>query len=269
MSAPGPWTAADIRPGEPWEISNGHRIEAMGRRKRGGAAQAAGALVIVTDPGVEFAAVEVGFSPHPQMLRVLGVAVLAEPADSEWAAIAPPLAIEYADTGQDEPELRKKIDELLAAGTRFLWVVRLAGPRRVEVHQPGREREVVLQGELLHAPGVLKNPVPVEALFDPNAARRAALRNILQREGFESLQAVWSEGHAEGHTEGRAEGRAEGHAAGEAAGRRAALLVLLDARGIPLDDAACARIDAQADAAVLDRWLRHALTGAAAVDILE
>lgn len=119
MSAPGPWTAADIRPGEPWEISNGHRIEAMGRRKRGGAAQAAGALVIVTDPGVEFAAVEVGFSPHPQMLRVLGVAVLAEPADSEWAAIAPPLAIEYADTGQDEPELRKKIDELLAAGARI------------------------------------------------------------------------------------------------------------------------------------------------------
>ncbi len=46
--------------------------------------------------------------------------------------------VEYADTGQDEADLATKIQELLAAGTRHIWVVRLTGPRRVEIHETGR-----------------------------------------------------------------------------------------------------------------------------------
>jgi hypothetical protein len=40
-------------------------------------------------------------------------------------------------------------------------------------------------GELLEAPGVLRNPVPVQALYDADAANAATLRNLLQRAGYE------------------------------------------------------------------------------------
>jgi hypothetical protein len=44
---------------------------------------------------------------------------------------------------------------------------------------------------------VLQNLVPVEALYDPEAAHEAALRNLLQRRGFASLEAVREEGREE------------------------------------------------------------------------
>ena len=43
---------------------------------------------------------------------------------------------------------------------------RLTGPRRVEVHEPGKRFRKVLPGKMLTAPGVLQNPVRVEALYD-------------------------------------------------------------------------------------------------------
>ena len=42
----------------------------------------------------------------------------------------------------------------------------------------------------------------VEALYDPKAAHEAALRNLLQRQGYKDLNAVRDEGKAEGVTEG-------------------------------------------------------------------
>ena len=48
------------------------------------------------------------------------------------------------------------------------------------------------------APGVLKNPVPVEALYDPEAARRLTLTNLLQREGYQNLDAVLEKGAEQG-----------------------------------------------------------------------
>ena len=49
-------------------------------------------------------------------------------------------------------------------------------------------------GQHLEAPGILSNPVPVEALYDPDAAHEAALRNPLQRRGYTDLEAVREEG---------------------------------------------------------------------------
>jgi hypothetical protein len=54
--------------------------------------------------------------------------------------------------GQDEESLQDKIVDLLAAGTRFIWVVRLTGPRRVEVHELDRPMRTVSAGEELRAP---------------------------------------------------------------------------------------------------------------------
>jgi hypothetical protein len=120
------------------------------------------------------------------------------------------LAVEYADTGTHEADLRDKIKALTARGTRWVWVVRLVGPRRVEVYEDGARTRTALPGSLLEAPGVLRNQVRVEELYDRRAALAATFRNLLQREGYESLEEVFHEGRQEGHKEGREEGREEG-----------------------------------------------------------
>jgi hypothetical protein len=78
--------------------------------------------VLDSDPLAEAAAVDLGVSPQPGMLRVPGIAVGPIADEPGWATEAPPLAVAYADTSQDEVELQSKIDDLLAAGTRWVWV---------------------------------------------------------------------------------------------------------------------------------------------------
>ena len=70
----------------------------------------------------------------------------------------PPLAVEYADRGQDEAELQAKLGELLERGIQYIWVVRLTGPLRVEVYSPGQKMQIVPADGELRAPGVLQNP---------------------------------------------------------------------------------------------------------------
>ena len=70
-------------------------------------------------------------------MRAPDIAVGNVPDEPVLVRGIPPLAVEYADVGQDEADLQAKIRTLLDAGTRFVWVVRLTGVRRVEVYQPG------------------------------------------------------------------------------------------------------------------------------------
>jgi hypothetical protein len=74
---------------------------------------------------------------------------------------------------------------------------------------------------------------------------------------------------AEGKAEGVREGEAKGLREGEARGKRAALQTVLAARGLALDDALRARIEACDDLARLDRWLARALTAASAPEALD
>jgi hypothetical protein len=127
------------------------------------------------------------------MLRAPDVAVGGLNDEPGWGQTAPPLCVEYADRGQDEAELQKKIVELLRCGTQHVWVVRLTGPRRVEVYEPGKPMHAATPGDVLAAPGILKNAVPVDALYDRDAAHRHTLRNLLQREGYGDLDAVRDE----------------------------------------------------------------------------
>jgi len=90
----------------------------------------------------------------------------------------------------------------------------------------------------LAAPGILRNPLPVEALYDRAAGHRATLRNLLQREGYDSLEAV--------RKEGREEGLAE------------AILALLQGRGIPVDTSLETRVRDCRDRDTLHRWLLRA-----------
>jgi hypothetical protein len=190
--------ALDIRSGAPYELSYGHPIYCAPTGGRGAMPNALGASVVGSDPAVQQFGVDAGYSPRPDMLRAPDVSVGNVPDAPGWIRGVPSLAIEYADVGQDEQKLQEKIGDLIGAGTKFLWVVRLVGPRRVEVHRPGERMVTRLPGELLSAPGVLKNDVLVEALYDKSAADRATLNNLLQRHGFEDLAAALSQGRDEG-----------------------------------------------------------------------
>ncbi|HEU4412802.1 MAG TPA: HEPN domain-containing protein [Polyangiaceae bacterium] len=77
------------------------------------------------------------------------------------------------------------------------------------------------------------------------------------------------EGLREGEARGRAEGLRQGEARGEAKGKAAALLTVLAARGLAVDDATRGRIEACADPARLDRWLARALTAASAREAVD
>lgn len=204
--------------------------------------------MLASDPAVRDVGVEVGFSPAPDTLRAPDLSVGELPDQPGWVQGAPLLAVEYADTGQDEAELQIKMQELFAAGTRYVWVVRLTGPRWVEVHQPGGQKpHIASSGEQLEAPGILANPVLVEALWDREASRRVIFRNLLQRQGYASLDEVRAEGEIEG--------------------LRKAVAAVLSSRGLAIDEALRAALASAGDSAVLESALRQAVTASPA-DIL-
>ncbi len=249
----GPFRADQIREGDPYELSNGHAILCMPTGGRGSEAVATGAAVLKSDPEVDSAGVETGYSPSPDTLRAPDVAVGNVPREPGWVKGVPPLAVEYADTGQDEADLATKIRELLDGGTKRVWVVRLTGPRRVEVHAAGREKRTVHPGEELEAPGILRNPVPVEALYDWQVGQEVTLRNLLQRHGYDSLEAV----------------RAEGAARGSVGALRSSVLDVFAARGLAVGDQVRAAVASCRDLSVLKRWHRQAVTVTAAAEILQ
>ena len=252
LSAPGPFRVDQLRDGDPYELSEGHPVQCLPTGGNGSGPNGRGFVVLDTDPAAPPAGVDAGIALSDKTLRAPDVAVGIGPERRGWSTTVPPLVVEYAAEGQDGADLRTKIDEFLAAGTRWVWVVRLTGPRRVEVHTAGRPMRVVAAGEALEAPGVLKNPVPVVALFDRDAAHEVALRNLLQRKGYDSLEAI----AAEAELRGKAEGKAE------------ALLVVLAARGFVVDAHTRATVLACTDAARLQRWIARAVTAASLAEVL-
>ncbi len=233
----GPFRADQLRPGDPYELSRGHAILLEPTGGRGAEPNGLGFAVLASDPAVREAGVDVGYTPEPGTLRAPDVAIGNVPDVPGWVPGVPQLAVEYADVGTDEAKLQGKIADLLEWGTRAVWVVRLAGPRRVEVYEPGRSPRTVGPGETLTAPGILRNPVPALALFDREAAHAATMRNRLQRAGYSGLEAVRAEGREEGRAEGREEGRAEGREEGRAEGLRQGIRDLCAVLAIEVDPA--------------------------------
>jgi hypothetical protein len=252
----GPFRADQLRSGDPYELSHGHAILCLPTGGRGAKAVSAGAKALGSDPAVADVGFDTGFSPAPDILRAPDLAVGTIPDEPGWVQGAPPLAVEYADTGQDEPALATKIQDLLDAGTRFVWVVRLTGPRRVEIHQPGKPVRLAHPGDELEAPGILANPLPVEALYDRQVSDEVSFRNLLQRQGYASLGAV------------RAEGEAEGELRGEAAALRAAVVEVFEVRNLTLGEDIRAMIADCHDLELLRRWHRQAITAASPAELV-
>jgi hypothetical protein len=144
-----------------------------------------------------------------------------------WVPGVPPLAVEYAGSGQDEVELESKIQEFLERGTRFIWVVRLVGPRRVDVYERGQARRTVALAGELSAPGILRNPVPVRALFDREAAHEVTLRNLLERRGYADLEAVKRQAAEEGRELGLEQGKELGLEQGKDLGAEEVLRLVI------------------------------------------
>lgn len=259
----GPFRADQLRPGDPYELSHGHAILCLPTGGRGAKAISAGAQALGSDPAVEDLGFDTGFSPAPDTLRAPDLAVGKIPDEPGWVPGVPPLAVEYADTGQDEAQLAAKIQDLLGAGTRYVWVVRLTGPRRVEVYEAGQAMRIAHSGEELSAPGILANPVPVKALYDRQASQEVGFRNFLQRQGYASLDAVRAEGEAKGRAEGEEKGRAEG----EAAALQTAVLEVFEARGIAVGEENQAMISGCRDLALLRQWLRQAVTAVSPAEL--
>lgn len=218
---------SQLREGDPYELSDGRLIHCLPTGPRGGTSTVRGGAVLDTDPASPMTGADVGFELGPSTMRAPDVSVGTFADDTKgFVKAVPALALEYADSGQDEADLLVKIDQLFAAGTRWVWVVRLVGQKHVEVFEPGVPVRRVDAGGLLHAPGVLANAVLAESLWDRDAAHEATLRNLLQRRGFESLEQVHDAGVQEGFTEGK----------------REAVFDLVDVLGLSLDAARRARL---------------------------
>src|SRR5579871_5283710 len=143
MYGKGPFRADQIQEGDRYELSNGHAILCAPGGPDHASKNLNGGSVLDTDPEVEWAGVDAGFAPVPEHLRAPDVAVTTPQSGSAWIPGVPPLALEFASAGQDEAKLQEKIVDLLALGTKIIWVVRLIGPRRVEVYEPGKPMRTV------------------------------------------------------------------------------------------------------------------------------
>jgi hypothetical protein len=198
----GPFRADDLRSGSNYELSQGHPVYCAPTGRDGTGPNGLGFAVLDSDPAVRRAGVDTGIKLADGTLRTPDVAVNFEDDDKTWARSAP-LVVEYAGQGQDESDLRVKIRELLAGGTRWVWVVRLTGEPRVEVHEPGLPMQILGMDQTLTAPGVLALPVPVRALVERDAAHAVTLRNLLRARGIDDIDAQRERDREEGREEGR------------------------------------------------------------------
>lgn len=250
----GPFRAEQLRPGDPYELSNGHAVRCLPTGGRGSKAEGAGYKVLSTDPGAQDVGIDTGFSPEPGSLRAPDLAAGTIPDAPGWVEGVPRLAVEYVDIGQDQDDLAGKIGELLEAGTEIIWVVHLTGPRRVEVHRAGEAVRIAHGGEELEAPGILKYPVLVESLYDEETSNKVALRNLLEKEeGYRSLDEV------------RVEGRVEG----ELEALKANLLAVFKARQFEVDEEVRTTVLQCNDLELLKRWNLAAITAPSARKALD
>jgi len=111
------------------------------------------------------------------------------------------------------------------------------------------------------------------AMASLSEAARTALEALMQRGTYEYqsefARKYVAQGREEGREEGRQEGRQEGREEGLHEGERAALLEVLDARGLQVDEPTRQRILACTELSQLKLWLRKAVSVQAAQELFE
>lgn len=101
-------------------------------------------------------------------------------------------------------------------------------------------------------------------------AMRGVLHSIMEAERAERFMRTMADVLKEqGRQQGLAEGEARGETKGEAKGLVKAVLQVLDARGVHVDDASRQRIQGCRDVATLEQWLKRALSATRISEVLD
>jgi Uma2 family endonuclease len=147
-----------------------------------------------------------------------------------------------------------KAKQLALRGVRRVFAVDVERGRALEWSRvSGKWEALDTAGEIEDL--TLDVALPIEALISTARSDNAVAR-ALHLKGNPYLLERLAEGRAEGKTEGRAEGKAE------------SLIVVLEARGLALDEVTRARLLSERDTQRLDRWLARATT-CATIDELD
>jgi hypothetical protein len=118
-------------------------------------------------------------------------------------------------------------------------------------------------------PGTAADPETQEFLMETRDIYETWYRKTLAEGEARGRVEGEARGRVEGEARGRVEGEARGRAEGEAQGELRALLTVLSARGIELSAEHAARVRACKDIAVLEAWLRRAVTATSADQIFD
>ncbi len=102
----GPVRADQLRAGDRYEVSQGHPYYCAPTGGDGARGVIAGALVLDSDPAVDSTGVDAGYQISEDTMRAPDIAVGGVPDAPGWVkGGAPPLAVEYAGSGQESEVL--------------------------------------------------------------------------------------------------------------------------------------------------------------------
>jgi predicted transposase YdaD len=153
-----------------------------------------------------------------------------------------------------------------------LLVLSFAGTRQLARRLP-HWSELFAQVQATDGPQTLYRVVRNEhQLGDEGAVAsvRRVLHSIMESTRAEAFMRTMEEVLKErGHRQGWIEGEARGEAKGEAKGLAKAVLRLLAARGLHVDDASRERIQGCMDVATLERWLDRSLSATQLSEVLD
>ena len=171
------------------------------------------------------------------------------------------LAFEIKST-QSTEELEQRARIMAARGVRRIFAIPvrgddagseiIAGP--LAEWMPAEERWRTYRDDEVIADPCLFQPLPVRALLDAVEADKAVAQALLGKE-----HPVLIEYGNERYRAGEEKGRKDGLKQGEERGVRESIRLIMHTRGLAMDAAAHARIDACSDLEILQRWLARAV----------
>jgi Putative restriction endonuclease len=141
---------------------------------------------------------------------------------------------------QSARDIREKAEDMTARGVRRVIAIFVKTGKVAEWSWEKAAWKELGRGETIQD-ACLSRPVRVQALLDAAEANAAVARALV-----DNRDPVIEEVRAEERREGKAEGKAE------------AILAVLAARGLPVDEATRGRILGCRDGATLDRWIAKA-----------
>jgi hypothetical protein len=155
----------------------------------------------------------------------------------------------------------EKARELVRRGVRRVFCILVKQRRMLEWSRETDGWRTMPDNAVIEDRCLLR-PIPVRALLSTTEADEAVAEALVAR-GTPAIERV----RAQGEASGRAQGEADGRAQGEASGRANALLALLAARGIAIDDGRRSELIACSDLSTLDRWIARAAVATSAGEV--